>query len=384
MNIVVSTTAKFHSFDLARELLKRGRLSQLYSAYPSRKLRTENIPANLLTCYPSAYVQYLVSRRLNCSAAVTRELFFRSQVSFARRVARSIVPGSAFTGMSGSSLEPGLRTQEFGFPFILRRGSTHIEFQDNLLFSEYKRWDLPFIRTDKRIIERELKEYESADLIAVPSGFSRASFLSKGVPEDKLFSTPYGVNLERFKPAGEAPIQEFNLAFIGEFSLRKGIPYLLQAFRKLRHPQKKLTFMGGVDRDLYRLMNSRGLLSGNIEFLGHVAQQEIPSELSRAHALVLPSIEDGFGVVMAQALACGVPVIASSNTGASDLFEDGVEGFIVPAGDADMLTERFETLAQDQVLLSRMRQAALARVEFLGGWNTYGNRITEALNKASN
>jgi glycosyltransferase involved in cell wall biosynthesis len=95
--------------------------------------------------------------------------------------------------------------------------------------------------------------------------------------------------------------------------------------------------------------------------------------MSESHVLVLPSIEDGFGLVLSQALACGCPIVASTNTGGDDLITDGVEGFIVPARDVAALAARLQQLADDPALRRRMSEAALARVKHLGGWRQYGD-----------
>jgi starch synthase len=90
--------------------------------------------------------------------------------------------------------------------------------------------------------------------------------------------------------------------------------------------------------------------------------------------LVLPSIEEGLALVQAEAMACGCPVICSTNSGGEDLFTDGVEGFIVPIRDAAALRERMQQLAEDPGLQKTMREAALRRVQSIGGWTEYGER----------
>jgi glycosyltransferase involved in cell wall biosynthesis len=101
--------------------------------------------------------------------------------------------------------------------------------------------------------------------------------------------------------------------------------------------------------------------------------------MDRSHALVLPSVEEGLALVMAQAMACGCPVIATVATGAEDLFTDGVEGFIVPDRDVTALAARMQQLSDDQTLHSQMRAAALERVKALGGWDDYGDRWNKLL-----
>jgi glycosyltransferase involved in cell wall biosynthesis len=103
--------------------------------------------------------------------------------------------------------------------------------------------------------------------------------------------------------------------------------------------------------------------------------------MSRSHVLALPSIEEGLALVQAQAMACGCPVVCSTNTGGEDLFTDGVEGFIVPIRDPLTLAERLQRLADDPALQRSMREAALRRVRSLGGWKEYGD-LWESLLKS--
>jgi starch synthase len=108
----------------------------------------------------------------------------------------------------------------------------------------------------------------------------------------------------------------------------------------------------------------------------------MPELMSTSHLMVLPSIEEGLALVQGQALACGCPVLCSTNTGGEDLFTDEIEGFIVPIRDVPALTDRMQRLADDPALQSRMSEAALHRVGTLGGWEDYGDRwesLLEAL-----
>jgi glycosyltransferase involved in cell wall biosynthesis len=160
--------------------------------------------------------------------------------------------------------------------------------------------------------------------------------------------------------------------FAGQVSLRKGIPYLLQAFSKLNHPGKQLTVVGAVQDDVRELLGR--LPTEHVVFTGALPQAELAGRMSRSHVLVLPSIEEGLALVQGQAMACGCPVIGTTATGAEDLFTDGREGFIIPERDAQALAERLQQLADDPDLRARMSEAALRRVASLGGWDSYGDR----------
>jgi glycosyltransferase involved in cell wall biosynthesis len=247
------------------------------------------------------------------------------------------------------------------------------------VLEEYQRWGATRSVTDIRDILREEKIYEIADAITVPSSFAARSFLESGLPPEKIHVIPYGVRLERFTRTGAPPSDRFEVLFAGSVGLRKGFPYLLEAFAALRHPAKLLRVAGNMHPDMKTVLDRLPL--DHVEFLGSVPQERLAELMSTSHVMVLPSIEEGLALVQGQALACGCPVLCSTNTGGEDLFSDGVEGFIVPIRDVQALQQRLEQLADDPVLQARMSEAALQRVRKIGGWDEYGDRW-EALLKS--
>ena len=287
-------------------------------------------------------------------------------------VAGQLEDCDAFVGISGSGLVAGRVAKSRGAKYICDRGSSHIRYQAGILCEEYGRWGFPGERVDPRVIDRELAEYEEADAITVPSEFSRRSFLEMGVPEAKLRKVPYGVRLDRFQKLGEPDRERFDVLFAGTVSIRKGIPYLLEAFSRFKHPKKRLRLAGPVEREMSSLLAKFDMT--NVEVLGRRTQEDLARLMSQSHVMVLPSVEDGFGLVMAQAMACGAMVIASENTGGPDLFSDGVEGFVVPIRSAQAIASRLTQLADDPALRQQMSEAALQRVQSLGGWTDYGTR----------
>jgi glycosyltransferase involved in cell wall biosynthesis len=110
-----------------------------------------------------------------------------------------------------------------------------------------------------------------------------------------------------------------------------------------------------------------------VEVVGPVPNQELAAHYSQADVMVLPSIEEGLSLVLAEAMACGCHVIATVNTGAEDLFEHHQGGFIIPARSCEAIVEALETLAQDRSFAGRMRLAARRRIEALGGYDHYGD-----------
>ena len=244
---------------------------------------------------------------------------------------------------------------------------------------EYRRWRLPAPAMPPHITRREERIYAAADAITVPSTVARRSFLAMGVPVEKVHVIPYGVRLDRFQRTTVPPTDSFEVLFAGQVALRKGIPYLLEAFARLRHPRKRLTIVGGVQDRLRPLL--RTLPTEYVTFTGSLPQAELMERMGRSHVLVLPSVEEGLALVQAQAMACECPVIATFATGAEDLFTNGIEGFIVPDRDVEALAERLQRVADDPNLQRSLSAAALARVRHIGGWDAYGERWDTLLHR---
>ncbi len=374
MRIVQAVFGVFHHFELARELERRGHLSKIYSTFPWKRLKREDIPRELIETFPWVHMPELLLQR-----AGIHNTWLLDQISYANALAfdqwtssqlrRKETP-DALVAISGACLKTGRELQQRGTIFVCDRGSSHQRYQEQIVQQEYSRWGVTRAVTDVRDIVREEKIYDVADAITVPSIFALRSFVESGVPPEKLHRIPYGVRLENFSRVANPPTDRFEVLFAGSVGLRKGFPYLLEAFAKLRHPAKRLRVAGTLHPDIKSVLNRLPL--DHVEFLGTVPQGQLATLMSTSHALVLPSVEDGFGLVLGQAMACGCPVIATTNTGGADLVTDGVEGFIVPIRDPEALTNRMQRLIDDTAMQACMSEAALWRVRSIGGWGDYG------------
>jgi alpha-maltose-1-phosphate synthase len=238
--------------------------------------------------------------------------------------------------------------------------------------SEYRLWGVDMPVSDIRDTVREEEIYAQADAITVPSSFALRSYVEMGVPREKLRMIPYGAELGAVNAEALTDSNGLDVLFAGAASLRKGVPYLLEAFARLKVPGKRLRLAGSVEPDIKQVL--RRLPMDGVELLGPLSKTELMALMRRSQVLVLPSVEDGFGLVMAEAMACGCAVIASTNTGAEDLYSDDREGFIVPARDPQAIADRLQRLADDRGLLQSMRAAAVRRVERIGGWSEYGEQ----------
>lgn len=380
MRVAQISLGRFHHFHLARQLERHGLLAAIYTGYPRFKLRDETgVPPEKIRCFPWLQASYMARGRLGLDGPrLTREWEWWARLSLDAYAALRLGSPDALIALSGCGLTSGRRVQCRGGRYFCDRGSSHIRFQDNILREESQRWGFPYAGIDPRIIAREEAEYAEADGILVPSEFVRRSFLAHGVPADRLFKVPYGARLDRFRPGPPPASDRFVVLFVGQVSLRKGFPDLLDAFGRLAHPAKELRVIGAVSPEVRSWLAERPAPEG-VRFLGVQPNTELGRHYAEAHVFALPSVEEGLSMVMGEALACGCPVVATSHTGAEDLFSDGREGFIVPIRDPAVLADRLERLAQDPVQRARMRDAAVVRVAGLGGWDVYGDGIKNLL-----
>jgi glycosyltransferase involved in cell wall biosynthesis len=199
--------------------------------------------------------------------------------------------------------------RKWGAFIVVERGSRHILSQKQILDAVRKLH--PQAKTVPDVNVRwELRDYERADRISVPSRHVVKSFTERGVDESRLFRNPYGVDLSMFSPT-PLPEGPLTLLMVGTWCYRKGCDLLVEATRHLDFE----ILHAGVIGD-YPFPTERGYKS-----FGKLDQTALKEIYAQAHVMVLPSREDGFGVVQAQALACGVAVVCSDRTGGEDLRE---------------------------------------------------------------
>ncbi len=181
------------------------------------------------------------------------------------------------------------------------------------------------------------------------------------------------MDTSRFRPLDEVPFHPFRALFVGQVGIRKGVPYLLEAWQRLSWRDAELWLVGRVSRNASPSWRVTRALPG-LCLIGHL---DDPVEAYRqADVFVFPSIEEGSALVTYEALACGLPVVTTPNAGS--VVRDGVEGFVVPIRDVEALAERIEQLRSDERLRQEMRKAARARAEGFT-WERYGDGLASTL-----
>ncbi|WP_272966491.1 glycosyltransferase family 4 protein [Alteromonas australica] len=382
MEVIQATIGRFHHFHLARQLEKSGLLGKIYTGYPKFKLKDEQgIPAKKIVSFPWIHAPYMARSKFGLNKYENLDDKWRllDKVTFDRYILSKLKEPSVLVALSGTAKNAGRANQQLGGTWICDRGSSHIEFQNDLLRDEHAIWGVRFRENSTEIMSRECVEYECADYITVPSQFVYNSFVEKGIPENKLIKIPYGANLARFSKTKEPESNSFSVLWVGMASIRKGFFYALEAFQNLKCKNKKFTVIGTIEEAVKSRLKNYDLT--RVEFKGVVANQQLKDYYSSHHVFVLPSIEEGLAMVQGEALACGCPVIATPNAGSEDLFEHSNEGFRVPIRNSQAILEAFEALLDQPELRNDMSEKALKKVQSLGGWDTYGEQFTKFLSQ---
>jgi glycosyltransferase involved in cell wall biosynthesis len=200
-------------------------------------------------------------------------------------------------------------------------------------------------------------EVKLASHFVCASSLTKKSLTFKGISKDKIKVIPYGVDTTKFTFSKRKQTAIFKVIFIGSLNQRKGITYLLDALAEMNNVELTIITRGIYDESLIQ----------NYTFPIHIVidvpHDKLQEELHKAHCFVLPSILEGFGQVILEAMATGIPVIATENTAAIDIIENGVDGFVTPIREVQAIKESLEKLQADFSLVQTMGKAAYEKAK---------------------
>ena len=233
-----------------------------------------------------------------------------------------------------------------------------------------------FERVRAERLERRRREWDLADLVVVNSTFTLKTFASAGLNTEKVVVIPYGAPdvavIRSDKPSERSP---FRFLWAGTFSIRKGAHHLLEAWRMLPKAGAPELHIYGAWALPDRL---RAGLPPSIQFHGSLPQSELFRRYADADILVFPTLCDGFGLVVTEAFAHGLPVITTDRAGAADIVSHGENGLIVPAGDVVNLAATLEWCLAHRDEVSAMRPKALEMAR-KRPWSSYRNELAAAV-----
>jgi glycosyltransferase involved in cell wall biosynthesis len=262
--------------------------------------------------------------------------------------------------------------REAGIFCVLDAASFHYRYQDRALGAERLGADTWAGRNLRRRKEREL---ELADLICCASPLAADSYQDAGVPSGRITYNPPGCDVARFAPpAQDDRSGPAKFVFVGRPVYHKGFDLLLDAFDRLNadYPGAQLHLAGDLAAPGTLPSGSHVMAHGK---LGH---DDLSRLLAGMDCLVLPSRLDSFGMVLVEALAAGVPVIASDQAGAAAIIEEGVTGWVVSSGDAVQLLDRMRGCCENVGGVRLMRGACIRSANQYD-WSGYAMRARAML-----
>jgi glycosyltransferase involved in cell wall biosynthesis len=383
MKVVISCSGKFHAFALAEQMEKAGYLGGFYTTFYSKKnvffrkfvSRTDTEEISIQATITNILLAILIK-------GFPRFSFFWNDL-FDRWVAHKLKRNpnfDLFIGWSGMSMHSIRQVKKMGKIAIVERGSSHILFQNDILKKEYSKYGLSF-SINQKVIDKELGEYQGADFISIPSNFVKGTFIEKGFSEGKLLLNPYGVNIGNF---GNDQVittgnEKLKLVYLGSMSFRKGIPYLIEALKNLenRVQNYEVHFIGSISDDFAPFFNANKELDWI--FHGHIRHHKLKDKLVEFDLAIHPSLEEGLSMVLAQLLASGLPVIATTNTGGLEFIKDGFNGYIIPIRNSEAIKNKIELLCSDRILLNTLKENARQSIKNGFTWDDYGKRWNDNL-----
>jgi glycosyltransferase involved in cell wall biosynthesis len=241
----------------------------------------------------------------------------------------------------------------------------------------------PLYLGDGQLDERELdwlhdrrrREAHLADRLLVPSDHIARRLRERGIAAERIRVVPYAADPERFRPRPRQPESgSCVFVFAGGITQRKGISYLLEAWSVARREGWRLRLVGELPRRLGPLAG--WLKQPGVELVGRVGHAQMPDLLADADVFVFPSLFEGSAVVTYEALACGLPLIVTSEAGS--VARDGVEGLVVPAANVEALAVALRRLGDDPALRQKLARAARRRAESFT-WSRYHSEVVASI-----
>ena len=399
--IILSHSGKQHSYQVARALEALGMLDRFYtSSYITNKWLQDRLTQSRNQYWTRRFVEGLSGSKVSANwrfelpevllrltkqstLKVQSAVYNRDEV-FDKYIARHIRKqgtSKVLWGFQGSCLSSILAAKELGWSTICEQTSVHVLEQIKTFKKEKEllpEWShsIPTINFTDAYKERLIQEPQSADYVFVNSSYSRNSQIISGIPENKIYMLPLGFDAKDIQTCLEKEKRN-RFLYVGRISQSKGIFYMLEAFRKLNSANATLTLIGHNQTD-FRLLKKYEKFA---TILPPTNQAELFLLYKEYDALILPTILDGFGFVILEALAAGTPVITTSHSFGPEIISDGKNGFIVEPRDIEGLSEKIERIIElSPAEYMRMRQIANHSAS-LFSWEQYSTRLHQVLNK---
>lgn len=343
-----------------------------------RKYYSSSLSLSKIYTHPFYSTFVRLHNRLSRDSQKKNQLVYWHNEKFDKWVAKNVLEkGNLAFGYESTSLYTFRQAKQSNLPCILYQPIACAEKALELLDEERKRFPqfantLRYNWFPPEEIKNKKEERFLADAIICASTFTKNSLIEQGVKAEKIFVEPYGVDQELFSPSKEK-YTNFSVIWASSYTQTKGIVYLLEALARKPVPNIELVLAGYPFGSDPVLMYEDQV---KVNRIGKVSNEEISKIMRKCHVHVFPTLVEGFGRNLIEAMSSGLPVITTPNCAGPDLIEDGVTGFIVPIRDVDAICEKLLWIYKNPEPSMEMGQRAKERVASLTKAN-YRHRFAD-------
>lgn len=352
MKIAIVVGGKFHADRMANALLARGHDVRLYTTLP--KSRIPAVPTDRIVDFPTLEIGSRLLGKLgfeNAGDLAKIQIFGRRAAAHLRRSGFTpdvIFAWSSF-GLESFRTFPSARK-------VMVRDSAQIEVQMELIRPEYEKRGVAFPDRGP-CIRREIEESQICDAVLVCSEYVKRTFESRGISGSKVNVITLGADTKIFSAKENYTTSgPLRVIYFGALTLNKGIYYLLEATRNFSPAELELTMVGQMGREFKRFRPE----FGHARWSGPLPHTELAALLRTQEVFVMPTLQDGFGTVVPQAMATGLACVISDQCGAKELIDDGSNGILIGAADASAIRSNLRRFIDDRRLVASLGRNAVA------------------------
>lgn len=396
--VLIAHPGTQHSIRLAKQL---DRIGVLYEFWSPSIIVKNSILFKCIRLLPKSIFKKISNRVVDGISAKKIKTFFRIELKYILKSRKeglnedvlyqrnkefqelipeaSILSADIIIGFDTSSFLLAERAKKHGKIFILDQSIAHPKSKSkvfeklNLLYPRFSQ-QLPIKSTF--LTDLEKKEHTLSDYIVTASTFTKKTLIENLVEDEKIVINPYGVDHEQFKSPQKKTQKKIKFLFLGSLTVRKGINVLLDIWEEL-DPQNAELWLAGPAEDI--IINYIPKLS-SISYLGKIPHAELQNIINSCDILILPSFFEGFGLVILEAMSCGLPVITTEATIGNDIISNNIDGVIYNSFDIEHLKIIISTFIKSPHKAVAMGLKAREKAKEFS-WDAYGNRWEDLLYK---
>ncbi len=403
---ILSHSGKQHSYHTAKSLYDLGLLETFYtssyitSAFFQKQIEKRNntywsrryikgLPGSKVNANWRFEIKEMALRKLQGKSPAAQLAVYNRDVNFDQYVAKRLQKKhhskeNSFWGFQGSCHSSLKKARELGLTSYCELATAHVVSAKQILGEEanlHKEWahsidNLEFpVYYEKRLVE----EPHLATKCIAASSFTKNTLLNVGISEKDILYLPLGFDLDYIpyqeKTSSDIEKRPLKLLYAGTVTQRKGIKYLLEALKELNSTDIELHIVGGIQGNDSALNNYKGLF----HYHPPVSQHELFEMYDQFDALVLPTIFEGFGLVIVEAMAAGLPVITTPHSIGPELIENDENGYIIPIRNIAAIKESILKLREktENDFLKMRINARKAATTY--SWDNHTNRLSKMI-----